>query len=271
MEQLSIIINHYKIPNLLVRCIESIIKKIKNIDYEIIIADSGAEHTTYELLKQKFKNLKNLKYFGFKKNVGFAKSINPAIKKAKFDFILIINADIIIRSEKCLLSLIKYFKAHKDTGLIAPKLLNIDGSFQQSFFREPGILSILARRTLFKNTFLGKKALNYYEYKNYNFKKPLEVDWLMGSCLLTKKQYLKKVGYFDERYFLYFEDVDLARKIRKILKLKVIFYPYCSFLHYHIRASLKRGIKDIFTNKYTRIHILSYIKYILKWKILKII
>lgn len=270
MSQLSIIINHYKIPNLLINCIDSIIKNLKTINYEIIVADSEAQSGTREMLYEKYGKLNNFHYLGFKKNVGFAKSANSAIKESKGNYILILNADIIIKNEKSVIELIDYIEKHKKIGLIGPKLLNVDRTLQQSFFREPGILSILARRTVLAKTKLGQKILNYYTYKDKGLNKPFEVDWLMGSALMTKRDCLNKVGLLDERFFMYFEDVDWSLRFRKA-GYKIIYYPKAIFTHYHIRASLRHGLIDIFLNKYTRIHIASFLKYMWKWKKIKIL
>lgn len=268
--KLSIIIDHYKIPNLLVNCIESIIKNLKSIDYEIIVTDSESQEGTKELLQRKFGNLKNFSYIGYKENVGFGKSVNAALRVTKGEYIFILNADILTRDEKSILDLLKYLKNNRNVGLVGPKLLNVDNSIQQSYFREPGFLSILARRSNFSKTKMGKKILDHYGYKDNNLNMPFEVDWLMGSGLMTKKEYINKIGFFDERYFMYFEDVDLARRFR-LKGFQVVYYPESVFTHYHIRASLKKGLTDVFINKYTRIHITSFLKYMWKWKRVKII
>lgn len=268
--QLSIVINHYKVPSLLINCLDSTIKNLKTIAYEIIVTDSEAQSGTKELLYTKYGRLNNFHYLGFKENVGFGKSVNLGIKESKGKYVLIINADIVIKNEKSVKELMNYLEKNKKIGLIGPKLLNIDGTLQQSFFREPGLLSILARRTTFTKTKLGQKALDYYTYQDKNLDKPFEADWLMGSALMTKREYINKVGLLDERFFMYFEDVDWARRFRSA-GYKIIYYPKAVFTHYHIRASLKRGLVDIFLNKYTRIHIVSLLKYMWKWKKIKII
>ncbi len=267
---LSVVINHYKVPNLLINCIDSIIKNLKSIDYEIIVVDSEAQEGTKQLLNEKYGNLHNFRYIGSKKNVGFGKSVNAGIKKSKGKYIFILNADIVTRNEKSIIELINYLEKHEQVGLIGPKLLNVDNTLQQSFFHEPGILSILARRTAFAKTKFGQKVLSYYSYKNKNLKKPFEVDWLMGSALMTKQSYIKKVGLLDERFFMYFEDVDWAKRFKQA-GFKIIYYPHSVFTHYHIRASLKRGLTDIFLNKYTRVHIMSFLKYMWKWKNIRLI
>ncbi len=268
--KLSIIITHYKTPNLLTNCIESILTYVKGIEYEVIVVDSGAEFSTQVLMEEKF-SIPNIHYVPFNENVGYGYSVNRGLKKAEGEFILIINADILLRDEHSLPLLITYLDEHTDVGLIAGKLFNIDDTIQQSFFREPTLSALFARRTGWRNTRWGRRALDYFEFGQYDFKKPLEVDWLMGSCLLTKREAFEKIGYFNEQFFMYFEDVDWARRAR-FAGYRIIYHPKAVFTHWHIRASRgTRGIFDPFSNLYSRIHIKSYLKYFYKWRIMGLI
>ena len=265
--KLSIIITHYKTPNLLESCLNSILEYIKGIEYEVIVTDSSADLSTQVLLEEKF-HFPNIRYMPFRDNVGYGRCVNAGIKKAKGDFIFIINADILLQDETSVLAMTDYLKAHESVGLVGAKLFNIDGSIQQSYFREPTLSAILARRTNWRNTSWGKRALARYEFHRYNFENPLEVDWLMGSCLMTRRDALKEVGELDTRYWMYFEDVDWARRFRRH-KYKVVYLPQAVLTHYHGHSSKGvKGMFDAFSNPYTREHIKSYLTYLLKWNIL---
>jgi len=261
--ELSIIITHYKTPHLLLGCLESIEKKIKSINYEIFVADSEANEGTAFLIKYHHPNVNHL---AFRKNVGYARLVNEGLKNAKGQFILILNADIVIESEKSLKEMMNFLEEHKNTGIVGPKLINIDGSIQKSYFREYTLGSVLARRTIWKKTPWGKRALEKFEIQKKPKDKPLAVDWLMGSAIMTKKEYVKKVRPMDERYFMYFEDVDWCKRFRKA-GYKIIYLPKAIIRHFHLKESdSERGIIDILTNKLTRIHIISYLKYLWKWR-----
>lgn len=265
--KLSIIITHYKTPNLLENCLDSILKNVKGVDYEIIFVDSSAELSTEVILEEKF-NLPVIHYLPFKENVGYGRSINAGLKYAKGEFIFVVNADILFQDAKSVSLMMDYLRMHRDVGLVGGKLFNIDGSVQQSYFREPTLGAILARRTSWRNTRWGKRSLAYYEFHRYNFGKPLEVDWLMGSCVMTRRDALREVGELDSRYWMYFEDVDWARRFRRH-GYKVFYLPDAVFTHYHGHSSKGvKGIFDVFSNRYTRVHIKSWLKYLLKWRIL---
>lgn len=263
---LSIIITHYKTPNLLRNCIESLVKGIKAVTYEIMVTDSGAEMATELLLREEFPHLEHFTYCGFAGNVGYGYSVNRGFEKATGDFILIINADIILHDQQAIPLLMEYLKKNPKVGLVGPKLINIDGSLQQSYFREPTASALFARRTAWSKTRWGKRSLDYYEFRQYNGKGALDVDWLMGSCLVTRRDALLDVGPFDERYWMYFEDVDWARRFRRN-GYRVVYYPEATFTHYHIRSSKgERGVFDVFSNPYTRVHLKSWLQYLWKWR-----
>lgn len=265
--KLSIIINHHRTTETLLKCLDALKREIKTVEYEIIVTDSEAEEGTAGLLAAKYPEVI---YIAHEKNVGFSKIVNSAIEKARGDYFFIINADIILKNEKSLIDMIDYLEKREDTGVAGPKLLNIGGSIQQSHFREYTPLTILARRTLFGKTSLGKKYLGRFSYKDKagGLNKPLEVEWLMGSALLLERKRLEKIGgKFDERFFMYFEDADLCRRFREA-GLKVVYYPLAEMTHYHGKASVGgKGIFDIFGNRLTRVHIASYLKYLWKWRV----
>ena len=150
-------------------------------------------------------------------------------------------------------------------GIVGPKLLNSDGSTQDSCFRFPDPLLPLYRRT-----FLGKffnKKLDYFIMSDFDKSSTRKVDWLMGSCLMVSKKTLDRVGCFDKRYFMYFEDIDLCRSVKK-LGLNVIYHPGAIVIHDHGRASAQKPwYLAPFTEKLAREHIKSWIKYFYKWKL----
>jgi hypothetical protein len=261
--ELSIIITHYKTPHLLLSCLKSIKENITSIEHEVFVCDSEANTGTAFLIKYHHPEIEHL---AFRKNAGYAKLVNEGLKRAKGEFILILNADTVIDDEKSILEMMKYLNENKGVGLVGPKLINIDDSIQKSYFKEYTLGAVLARRTFWKKTFWGKRALEKFEFQKTGKNEPFEVDWIMGSAMMTKKEYVGKIGLMDERYFMYFEDVDWCHRFRD-QGFKVYYLPRATIRHFHLKASdSKRGIVDIFTNKLTRTHIASYIKYLLKWR-----
>lgn len=264
--KLSIVITHYHTPDLLAKCLDALIEEIKSIDYEIIVSDGESDEKILKGFKRDFPEVLFVEH---DKNIGFARLVNAGIEKSQGDFIFVINADIITKSERDILEMVEYLEKNEDVGLIAPRLFNIDGSVQQTYFRNYTPLIILARRTLLGKTSLGRKLLDKFNYKDMKIDGPFEPEWVLGAAFLMERERFNKIGgKLDERFFMYFEDVDLCRRFKNA-SLKVIYYPFTNFIHYHARTSDKgKGIFGIFTNKFTRIHIASYLKYLMKWGII---
>lgn len=262
--KLSIIITNHQTPELLKECLRSIEDDEFRAPYEIIIIDNQSRGELPEYLK---RINSESRYFYFKKNLGYAKLVNFGIRKSKGEYLLIINADIIVQKNS-IEKMLNFFQEHPEAGIIGPKLLNLDGAFQQSCFRFYMPKTIVCRRTIFSKLKICKKIVDNFLMKDYNLEdnEPLEVDWVRGAALMTKKEYLKKVGLMDERFFMYFEDVDWCRRFRQT-GFKVIYFPQAAMKHFHGQQSYKLGgIGDLFFNRYGRIHILSAIKYFWKWR-----
>ena len=270
--KLSIIITNYRTPDKLKQCLQSIFEykldRIFNF-WEVIVSDSGTIENEQKQITDLFPEIKFLPH---QKNIGYARAVNRALKITQGDYLLIINSDIIIPPDSHFEEMVNFLSQNQQTvGLIGPRLTNIDGSHQYSAFRFYNPLTILARRTIFGKTKIGQKIKNKFVIKkeiNNSIKteKPLGVDWLMGSALLTTKTTAEKIGLFDERFFMYFEDVDWCRRFKKC-GYKVIYFPKCRMIHYHLQSSQQiGGIIDFFISRYTRTHILSWLKYCWKWK-----
>jgi len=266
--KLSIIITHYKTPDKLRMCLDSIFGKLKNVSFEVIVTDGETER---EMADPIIKDYPQITFLEHKDNVGFSGLVNPAIKASVGEFIFVINADIFLEKDEDMVSLIEHLEKDSKVGVIGPKLFNIDGSIQQSYFREYNIFIILAKRTAFGKMKIAQKIVAKFNYddKKANFKDFLEVDWLMGSALLMKRERFEEIGgKLDDRFFMYFEDVDLCKRFRE-KGFKVIYKPSVQFTHHHARGShYAGGFLDIFKSKLTRIHIASYLKFLWKWKVL---
>lgn len=155
---LSIIITHFKTPELLHLCIDSIKKTIKNIDYEIIIVDSGTEKKTEYLIKE---NWPEIQFIFFKKNLGYSKIVNRGIKKTNGKYILILNADIIVLDD-AIYKMLEFIEKNPDIGILAPQLLDFTNNIQISCFSKPTIKAILARRTFLGKTKWGKRVIKEF-------------------------------------------------------------------------------------------------------------
>ena len=196
--------------------------------------------------------------------------VNAGIRQAKGSRLLIINADVILPDRQSLQTLEAYLDDTPTCGMVGPMLRNLNESLQPSCFRFYKPLTLAYRRTLLGKTPWGKRDIARFTYGDLqlpttNHQLPTPVDWLMGSALLVRREVVKDVGFFDERFFMYFEDVDWCRRFWE-KGWSVVYNPQAVFYHYHGQASRgKKGFFDVMLNKYTRIHITSAAKYFLKY------
>jgi len=233
---LSIIVTHHNTPELLDLCLKSINDTIKKTKKEIIVVDSESKEKTKKLIQEKYPKVR---FISFKKNVGYSKIVNAGLKKARGNFILILNADIIVL-ENAVYKMLKYLRSHPTVGIVGPQLINFTGSIQASCFSFPTIGTILARRTFLGKTKWGKKKINHFLKGT---------DWIQGSAIMVRKRALKKVGLLDERFFMYFEDTDWCRGFQE-KGYRVVYLPTAKMAHYYHRTSKKwGGFLDLFLNK----------------------
>ena len=199
----------------------------------------------------------DLIYIKNKSNIGFGKAHNIGIRKAiesKSDYHLILNPDISF-DEFAVEKLVLRAEKDKGIGLIMPNIIYPDGNIQYLCKLLPTPMNLIFRRFLpFKS--IVNKLNDQYELKKMDFSKENEVPSLSGCFMFVRTSVLEKVAGFDERYFMYLEDVDLCRKIGEISKL--IYYPDVSVVHNYEKGSYKNKKLLIY-------HIKSSIKYFNKW------
>jgi len=259
--KLSIIITSYRSPELLKVCIEAIKKELSISDYEIIVADGKTEETTTLMMQEDYPEIN---FLPFPKNDGFGFLVRNALAKAQGDHILILNGDVIVKKDS-IEKLLSYIQSHPEVGIVGPKLLNFNETFQPSCFKFYSPITILYRRTYLGKMWFAKKHLDNFIMKDFNHKSEQEVDWLMGSALMTSRQATEEVGPMDERFKMYFEDTDWCRRFWEN-NYKVVYFPDSEMYHYHGKGSDSKSVwKSLFSNQLTWIHIISAIKFFIKY------
>lgn len=259
---LSIIITHHRAPVLLKLCLKSITENIGDLKREIIVVDSQSEEETRDIIEEKFPGAKIIP---FSKNLGYAKIVNKGIEASRGEYLLILNADIIVDKE-AIPEMLKYMEEHQRAGIVGPRLLGFNNVVQNSCFRFPDWGTIIARRTFVGKLDWGKRKIENFLNKADANGLPQKVDWLQGSAMLARRTAVESVGPLDERFFMYFEDTDWCRRFWQN-NWEVIYLPTSRMYHYYYRVSKKMGgLLDIFFNKYTRLHLISAAKYFWKYR-----
>jgi GT2 family glycosyltransferase len=191
-------------------------------------------------------------------NFGYGKAHNWCLSRCEPSrYYLILNPDVIM-PRGVLEELIEYMDAHPDVGMISPRVLNQDQTLQYLNKRHPTLLDLFLRR-FYSGAGVNyfQKRLDHYEMKDQGYDHLCEVPFMTGAFMFCRTAVLKKVDGFDPRFFMYFEDADLSRKIQAV-GYKTLYYPFVHITHLWQRASQKRI-------KMTMVFILSGLKYFQKW------
>lgn len=207
-------------------------------------------------LEAECKNSLVHEYIHLPSNPGFGAGHNVAIAKAQTAgslYHLVINADVSFSSD-ILSPMLTYMQQHPEVGQMMPKILNPDGTVQRLCKLVPSPSDLLLRRLLTQN--LKELRNRRFELHDTGYNKTMFVPYLSGCFMLLRNSTLKEVGLFDERYFMYPEDIDLTRRIAE--RHETIFFPQVCATHKHGAASHK-------SFKMFLIHLINICKYFNKW------
>ncbi len=205
--------------------------------------------------KNGFKELP-VKYIFNGKNLGYGVAHNIAIRQTiahNIPYHLVLNPDVELDSA-IFDNILDFMQKNPDVGHLMPKVLYPNGDIQYQIKLLPTPLDLFIRRFLPQKWLVRLKAR--FELRDSGYNKIMQVPYLSGCFMFLRTKALEDVGLFDERFFLYPEDIDLTRRIHQ--KYKTFYYPLVSIVHYHTKASYK-------DTKLLLIHILNIIKYFNKW------
>ncbi len=190
------------------------------------------------------------------KNIGYGAAHNLAIRQTiaqNIPYHLVINPDIEFDG-KLLGELIGFMDENSDIGQLMPRVLYPDGGIQYLCKLLPKPTDLIFRRFLPRNW--TRKSNERFELRKSGYDRIMEVPYLSGCFMLLRTEALKVVGLFDERFFMYPEDIDLTRRMHR--SYKTIFYPGVSIVHHHAQASYQNV-------RLLGVHILNLIRYFNKW------
>lgn len=209
---LSIIIVNWNSKEYVRKCLDSIRAGTRNLDYEIIVIDSGSFDGCAEMIREEYPQVR---FFQSQENLGFAKSNNLAFQTAAGEFVLFLNPDTEIVGP-AINVLHSALKSLPNAGAVGGKLLNTDGTVQTSCIQAfPTILNQILnaeilRRLTPRAGIWDMKAL-FDSAGNAS-----EVDMISGACLMIRQTVFRKIGQFNTEYFMYVEDLDLCYRLRKL-------------------------------------------------------
>jgi len=203
---ISFIIVNWNTRDVLMDCIDSIYKTVMDIDWEIYVVDNNSTDGSQAAVKQKFPNIKLIEN---ETNTGFAHANNQALSIMHGRFAVLLNSDAVLK-EDSIKKLLAFMTGNPSAAIAGVQLLNDDGSRQNSIDNFPSTETEIFNKSILRLFFPGK-----YPSKNISYKDPIEVDSVIGACMIVRRESMDEVGLFDEDYFIFLEETDWCFRMNK--------------------------------------------------------
>jgi hypothetical protein len=258
---LSIGIVTYNSEEDIASCLGSLLENVRLRPLEIIVVDNGSVDTTAEQIqafarKASGQNAR-LAFRRNPANVGFTRAVNQAWRMSHGTYFLLLNPDCRVQ-DGAVERLVQFLGNHPDAGAVAPQLRFPDGSIQPSCRRFPLYRYVLFEVLGLSRLFPRSPLLNGWKMGDFDHNSLAEVDQPQGACLLVRRQAMQDIGSMDERFFLFFSDVDLCRQL-KIRGWKIFFYPGARVIHRKGTTIYRNRVRTIWLSH------LDFVRYFLKW------
>jgi N-acetylglucosaminyl-diphospho-decaprenol L-rhamnosyltransferase len=201
------------------RCLESVRA------HETIVVDHGSTDGTVELVRRRFPEVRLVE----EGNTGLGAGSNTGMRVASGDYFLLLNSDAWATGD-AVERLLAFAQEHPEAAVVGPKLLNPDGSLQRSVRGFPTIWRLATEYLFLRKLAPGSRALNAFYASRFPHDQVREAEFVMGACLLVRREAADTVGLFDEDFFMFSEETDWCYRFRQA-GWKVLFFPGAEFVH----------------------------------------
>lgn len=230
---LTIVIVNYNSGELLRECLRSVYASDTRNRFRIHVVDNHSTDQSPEMLAKEFPRVILTRN---RRNVGFGRANNQVFRAVRDTrYFLALNPDIVV-TPGSLDTMCGFMDEHPAVGICGCKLLNPDGSLQFSCRTWPHPLTILLRGLRVEQLLPKNRLFLDYYMRDWDHEERAEVDWVLGSCMMIRRTLFSEVDGFDERFFMYYEDVDLALRAWEA-GWKVVYIPDVHMLHHHRQES----------------------------------
>ena len=250
MVDLSIIILNYRTPDLLLECLTALKRNpLAAGTSETWVVDNASGDGSVELVHTAHSDVQVLENEG---NLGFAAGNNRGIERCRGRYLLILNPDTQVHPG-ALDELVDFMDSTPGAGAAGGQLIGLDGEVQTSCREFPNLLAVILRGTPLHRFFPDHPSLHRYLMSDWDRQTVRAVDWVLGACLIIRREAWDAVGPLDEGFFMYYEDIDWCYRARQA-GWSVHYLPSAKITHHHRRESAGGPF-----NRLTREHIKSII------------
>lgn len=222
----SVIIVNHNTKRLLHDCLRSLAAEAGYISIQTIVVDNGSADGSPEMVKAEFPETVLIRNSG---NEGFAKPNNQGLHVATGRYCLLLNSDTVVKT-KGIAGMVRFMDSHDDVGACGPRLVNPDGSLQRSVRSFPSLWRHFCDMSGLENLFPRSPVFGNFETR-FSYDRTVEVDQPMGAALMVRSEILDSVGYLDEQFVIYYNEVDWCSRIRSA-GWKIYFVHTAEIIHY---------------------------------------
>jgi GT2 family glycosyltransferase len=224
--QVSFVLVNYRVGREVLECLRSLEAVRSQVECEFVVVDNSAPEVSGLLAG---KDARHVRVIPNPQNRGYGAACNIGAREARAPYVWFLNPDVQYR-EGSAAEILAWMERNPSVSLLGPRILNPDGSRQFSCRSFPGWRAAVAHpNSILARAFPSNPLTSSYLKPNLNGS-VTQVDWASGCCLLARKSAFEAAGGFDEEYFLFFEDVDLAHRMKR-LGLRCVYYPDVAFTH----------------------------------------
>lgn len=218
---ISFIVVNRNTSDLLIGCLDHIYASLPDGEGQVVVVDNGSTDDSVARVASAYPRTTVIEA---KRNLGFAAANNRAFQAASGELLVLVNTDAMLERD-CVRTLRDLMALHPDAGMAGPQLLNSDGSFQTSYEAVPTLATETLNRSLLKRLFPSK-----YPGRHTRLAEPQPVQALIGAVMMIRRKAIEQVGGFDEDYFFFLEETDLAVRMRAA-GWKVMHEPRARAIH----------------------------------------
>ncbi|MFI3206199.1 MAG: glycosyltransferase family 2 protein [Clostridia bacterium] len=246
--KLSACIVTYNCADKIEQTVKSVVDKSQNLNLKLYISDNNSTDNTLEIIRENFPTVTILENGG---NKGFGWGHNKVLDIIDSEYHFVINPDILVKDDT-FETIINYLEKEKSVNLLCPKIMSPDGNEQMLALSNPKVKYLISRYFNIK-----KDWQEEYTKANERDKNIIDIQFCTGCFMAIRTKVFKELGGFDERFFMYFEDADLTRRVN--LKSRAVMLRETEVIHLWERAHTG-------SLKYFKIIIVSMFKYFRKWR-----
>ena len=229
IKDLSVVIVNWNTKNLLIQCLQSLKQTLQTLRTEIFVVDNGSTDGSKEKVREGFPEVVLIDN---PSNLGFARANNQAMRLSTGKYTLLLNPDTQVK-EGAIETLKAFMDNHPEAGVVGAQLLNSDGSKQNSIANFPSLATELLNKSLLRGLFPGR-----FPGKERAYSEPIEVDSVIGACMMVRREAMEQVGLLDEEYFLFLEETDWCYRIRRA-GWKIYHHPKAEIYHFQGKSAEK--------------------------------